>query len=235
MVFFRMFQTNASFSEILIAILALLLSATIAIVLHEVSHGYIALTQGDYTAKSRGRLTLNPVAHFDLIGVLMLMLVGFGWAKPVPIDSRNFRKYKQGMILVSISGVVTNIILGGLGLLLLHFLSPYILFNYFASTATPLSIITRMFIFYFLFFSISINFMLAFFNILPIYPLDGFRLLEVFLKPNNRYSAFMYRYGFYCLIGLLLLGNVFRRLGLYYLDIFGMVAGLINKLILWVI
>lgn len=233
MLFFRMFQSTASISEILISILALILAATMAIVFHEISHGYVAMKQGDYTAKSRGRLTLNPVAHFDLFGLLMILLVGFGWAKPVPVDPRNFRNYKRGMILVSISGVVTNVILGGIGLLLLYFLAPYISFYY--ATSAAIVIILKMFAFYFLVYMVSINFMLAFFNMLPIHPLDGFRLLDIFLKPGNKYSEFMYRYGFYTLIGLLLLGNIFRRVGLPFLDVFGLIAGLISRLIALVI
>lgn len=233
MLFFRAFQSQASISEILISILALLLAATMAIVFHEISHGYVALKQGDYTAKSRGRLTLNPVAHFDLLGVLMLLMVGFGWAKPVPIDPRNFKNYKKGMVLVSISGVVTNIIIGGIGLLLLHFLAPYVGFYY--SNTPALIIILKMFAYYFLIYMISINFMLAFFNILPIYPLDGFKLLDLFLKPGNKFSAFMYRYGMYCLLGLLLLSNFLRPFGLGFLDIFGLIANLITKLIFLVI
>src|SRR5690554_5060224 len=114
MFFLRLLRSGAPISEILISALAIILAATTAIVFHEVSHGYIAMKNGDYTAKSRGRLTLNPVAHFDLVGLLMILLVGFGWAKPVPIDPRNFNNYKKGMIMVSLSGVTTNILIGGL-------------------------------------------------------------------------------------------------------------------------
>lgn len=229
MFFYSLFTSGASISEILISVLALVMAAMTAIVLHEVSHGYMAMKCGDYTAKSRGRLTLNPVAHFDLVGLLMLLLVGFGWAKPVPIDPRNFKQYKKGMILVSLSGVVTNIAVGGIGLLLLYFLAPII--GYSQVNSPAIIIILKLLALYFLIFLVTINFMLAFFNLLPIHPLDGFKFLDLFLKPNNKYSQFMYRYGFYCLLGFILFGNIFRRLGLWYFDIFGMISTLISKLI----
>lgn len=229
MLFFRLFQSGASVSEILISVLALFLAATIAIVMHEYAHGYVAMKQGDYTAKSAGRLTLNPVAHFDLFGVLMLLLVGFGWARPVPINPNNFRNYKKGMISVSIAGVLTNIILAGIGLLLLYFLSPFI--GHYYVTTPAIIIMLKMLAYYFLLYLVSINLMLAFFNILPIYPLDGFKLLDVFLKPGNKYSAFMYRYGIYMLLFLLVAGRLFRSLNLWFLDIFGMMANLITRFI----
>jgi len=197
--------------------------------MHEYAHGYVAMKQGDYTAKSAGRLTLNPVAHFDLFGVLMLLLVGFGWARPVPINPNNFRNYKKGMISVSIAGVLTNIILAGIGLLLLYFLSPFI--GHYYVTTPAIIIMLKMLAYYFLLYLVSINLMLAFFNILPIYPLDGFKLLDVFLKPGNKYSAFMYRYGIYMLLFLLVAGRLFRSLNLWFLDIFGMMANLITRLI----
>lgn len=229
MFFLRIFNSGASVSEILVSVVAIILAATTAIVFHEVSHGYIAMKNGDYTAKSRGRLTLNPVPHFDLIGLLMILLVGFGWAKPVPVDPINFNNYKKGMIMVSLSGVVTNILIAGLGLAFLYFLNPVIGF-YFEDTIA-IVVMLKMFAYYYLVFLISINLMLAFFNMLPIYPLDGFRFLNLFLKPGNKYSAFMQRYGFFCLIGILLLGNLFRRLGIWYFDFFGIIANLINRLI----
>ena len=232
MFFYRLLKSGAGISEILICALAVILAAMIAIVFHEVSHGYIAMKCGDYTAKSRGRLTLNPVAHFDLLGLFMLLFVGFGWAKPVPIDPRNFKDTKKGMILVSISGVITNIIFGCIGLLLLYILYPIIGFYYVGSAS--IIIIMKMLAYYFLIAFISINFMLAFFNILPIYPLDGFRLLNVFLKRGNKYSVFTYRYGFFVIIGLVFLGNIFDRIGLSQLDIFGVFQRLISKLILLV-
>lgn len=233
MFFLRLLRSGAPISEILISALAIILAATTAIVFHEVSHGYIAMKNGDYTAKSRGRLTLNPVAHFDLVGLLMILLVGFGWAKPVPIDPRNFNNYKKGMIMVSLSGVTTNILIGGLGLLLLYFLNPFI--GYYYTTTPAIIIMLKMFAYYYIIYLISINFMFAFFNLLPIYPLDGYRFLDLFLKPGNAYSAFMERYGFFVIFGLVLMGNIFRRLGIWYFDIFGMVSNLITKLIYLVV
>lgn len=232
MIFTRFFDGGANISEILIFILAMLLAAVTAIVFHEVSHGYVAMKCGDYTAKSRGRLTLNPVVHFDLIGLLMLLFVGFGWAKPVPVDPRNFKNFRKGMLLVSLSGVVTNIILGGLGLLILYFVSPYI--SSYNVNSPAIVIILKMLAYYYLVYLVGINFMLAFFNMLPIHPLDGFKFLTLFTKSDNKYVQFMYRYGFYCILALVLFGSIFRRLGLWYFDIFGMVSSLIAKLIMLV-
>jgi Zn-dependent protease len=228
MFLFSILNSGAQMSEIIICILALLLAAMIAIVMHEVAHGYMALKCGDPTAKLSGRLTLNPVVHFDIIGVIMLILVGFGWAKPVPIDPRNFKSYRKCTFLVSIAGIVTNLVLCGLGMLLIFLLNPLFLYSASASAFTH---ILKLLLYYFLVFFTKINFMLAFFNTLPIFPLDGFRILNTFLKPGNGFSRFMYKNGSFVLIGLILLSRVLGYLNLRYLDIFYWGNYLINLLL----
>lgn len=228
MFLFSILNSGANWGEIIICILAMVLAATIAIVMHEVSHGFVALKCGDYTAKSNGRLTLNPVAHFDLIGIIMMLLVGFGWAKPVPIDPRNFKNYKKGMFLVSIAGVTTNLILCSVGLFLLYILNPLFIYS---SAASSTIIVLKMLLYYFLLFFTKLNFMLAFFNLLPIHPLDGFKLLNVFIKPGNGYTRFMYKNGGYVLIGLIILSRILNNVGLNYLDIFYWGNYLVNLLI----
>lgn len=223
---YSLVRSGATLPEILICVLALALAAGISIIVHEVMHGYVALKCGDPTAKLANRLTLNPAVHFDPIGLLMIVLVGFGWAKPVPVNPNNFRNYKRDMILVSGAGVFANIVMCALGLLLL-----YLLYPFFIVSSTTLAYVLQMLGYYFLMFFIQINFMLAFFNLLPIYPLDGFRLVEVWLKPGNGYSRFMRRYGSFCILALVVLGNIFRAVGLSYLDIFSWVNWLITKLI----
>ena len=87
-----------------------LVAVVIGLTLHEVAHGLVAKWNGDYTAKYAGRLTLNPVKHFDLVGFLMMMMVGFGYAKPVPVNPSNYRHYRKGLITVAIAGIVMNVI-----------------------------------------------------------------------------------------------------------------------------
>lgn len=208
---------------VFISILAYLPALLIAIVMHEFAHGIVAYWNGDDTAKLAGRLNVNPVKHFDPIGFLMLAVVGFGWAKPVPIDPRRFKDYKKGMITVSLAGVVCNfliafvatglfaaylaatksVVLGG-GMVM--YSAGYYAFYYFA---------------YLLQYIVLINLTLMAFNLIPVYPLDGFRLVETLAKPDNRYVAFNYRYGSFLLLGLLVLFTVLGYIS-PYLDVLSM-------------
>ena len=97
--------------ETLLIVLAEILAVVFALVLHELAHGLIALLNGDNTAKLYGRLSVNPLRHFDIVGLAMMLLVGFGWAKPVPINPNNFKNRKVGAITVSVAGIVTNLLL----------------------------------------------------------------------------------------------------------------------------
>ena len=117
MYIFRLLQNNlisgqTGFSrEGLLNVVAFTVALLSALILHEIAHGLVALWNGDRTAKMYGRLSLNPVRHFDWIGLIMMILVGFGWAKPVPINPNNFKHRKLGCITVSVAGVVTNLLL----------------------------------------------------------------------------------------------------------------------------
>ena len=148
----------------------MLVPGLLAITCHEVSHGYVAWRYGDPTARMLGRLTLNPLKHIDIFGTLMLVLVGIGWAKPVPVVIENLRNPKKDMVWVSIAGPVTNILLAlaSAGLLRLIMLAPpgNAGLNFMLQ---PLSYMAA--------FSVYINLLLAFFNMIPIPPLDGGRVL----------------------------------------------------------
>jgi len=175
-----------------------------AVILHEVSHGYVAYLLGDPTAHDRGRLTLNPIAHVDLWGTIlmpavMLLLSGgrfaFGYAKPVPIDPRRMTRttYQMGMLLTGAAGPVTNILLATV-----------------SGIAFRLSTLFQapdvvLFIFYF--FAL-INLVLAMFNLIPIPPLDGSRVVQYFLKGNalRAYSQ-LERYGFVIVLALAFWGT----------------------------
>ena len=228
MFFYNLIVSEGSISDKLLVALAFVLSATFAIVIHEVSHGYVALLNGDFTAKSRGRLTLNPAAHFDLIGVIMVLIIGFGWAKPVPINSANFTKYKRGMLTVSFAGVGANVVIASVSLLLYFLCMPLF---YFVEINSKFAEVLVTLLFYVLYCSIRVNLMLALFNLIPIYPLDGYNIVNTFLKPYNKYQEFMVRYGSYCLIGIILLAYVGRLTGLTWLDIFGSFNNVITKLV----
>ena len=217
-----------SFDIILVLLVAILVSATLSIVVHEISHGYAALLCGDNTAKLNNRLTLNPLAHFDLVGIILLCVIGFGWAKPVPINVSNFKNRKGGILFVSVAGVLSNLIMCGLALLFLYLFYPYLVAL--CMLNTPLRLLGYLFL-YFLQYMVILNITLAFFNFLPIAPLDGFKFLDALLPFGNKYSIFMRRYGWLVLLVVILISNALNHLGLEQYNIFHLVQNLARALI----
>ncbi|RPJ26676.1 MAG: site-2 protease family protein [Planctomycetaceae bacterium] len=176
-----------------------------SIVLHELAHGWMAARMGDPTAQQLGRLSLNPLKHLDPVGTLLLFVFGFGWAKPVPVDVRNFREPRKGFVLVSAAGIVVNVILAFLALLALRL-----------SSASPADALTA-----FLYILAQVNLTLAAFNLIPIPPLDGSKILMGLVSGRIlQWLLQLERYGFIILIGLLyfdVLDPVIRvfRLGIW--------------------
>jgi Zn-dependent protease len=173
----------------LFAVLAILL--LYSVICHEVAHGAVALLFGDDTALRYGRLTLNPASHLDPVGTLMLFFVGFGWARPVPVDYSSLKNSRFGLMCVSLAGCATNILIATIALFLLQF--PAISRN--SAYATILSIL------------VQINIILGAFNLIPIPPLDGSKILMGFLPYEAQQGlARIEPYGFFILIFLLFTG-----------------------------
>ncbi len=168
----------------LIPLLYALPCVLIAIPVHEVAHGYVANRCGDPTAKNLGRLTLNPLKHFDLLGTLCMLLVGFGWARPVPINTRHFKKPRRDMFFVALAGPLSNILLSFVALLLYRILAAVFLANIASVDSAAFS--TTLFSTFMQFLNVFIvmNLSFAVFNLLPVPPLDGSRLLMIFLPPK---------------------------------------------------
>ena len=194
------FTLNLNGWALVAAILGYLLAITIAIVFHELAHGVVAYSCGDKTAKAFGRVTLNPFAHFDIMGLLCFLFIGFGWAKPVPVNELNFKNFKRGQRLVSIAGILTNIVLA--------FIFSGLYYFFYFSLITHVNAFMN-FLGYFILFSFLTNISLAVFNLLPIYPLDGFNFIKSFMRPDNKFVLFMQRYGSLILM-LLFISSAFH-------------------------
>ena len=165
-----------------------------ALTFHEYAHARVAYYLGDYTAYYQDRMNLNPISHLDPIGTLALYFLGFGWAKPVPVNMRNLSKPRTDMMLIAIAGPASNIFLAIIGSIFLRF-----------STIIPLSI-PELFTSAMIFF-VFINIVLALFNLIPIAPLDGSRLLPLFIRDPRTLYQIEY-YGPRVLMGLVLLSLV---------------------------
>ena len=169
------------------------LAALVCITLHELSHGYVAYRLGDQTARASGRLTLNPIRHIDPFGLLMLVVAGVGWAKPVPVDPRNFRNPKRGMAITALAGPVANFIIALVAL----FAGNPVFRAYYASSA-PSPVLYYILIFLIRCAMLSVG--LGIFNLIPIPPLDGSKVVFALL-PDRVYFTIL-RYERYIMIAL---------------------------------
>ena len=181
---FNLLRGSLDFQTALTEILAILFIIFLILPFHEWAHAFTAMKLGDTTVKYRGRLTLNPLAHIDPFGALALLLFGFGWAKPVPVDPRNFKHPKLGMGIVALMGPVANIVAAIVGGLIFHAVAAFAP-DFFVSDFGK-------YVYLFLQFYIQINVSLAVFNLLPIPPLDGSKILFVFLP--DKAVAWFYQY-----------------------------------------
>jgi Zn-dependent protease len=191
----------------------------IAFMIHELSHAVVALAFGDDTAKKAGRITLNPLKHLDPLGALMVLVARFGWAKPVPIDPGKFRRRKLGIVCVSLAGPLSNVVLAvaatlGLAALALGSVEPGWPYN-------------------FLFEFMLVNLSLAVFNLIPIPPLDGSKVLFAVL-PDRIYYGYVLRYERFGMIALLALsftGVLSRIIGPPIYGAFGVLSGMLQAIV----
>lgn len=183
--------SGGSIAKILISLLLSMPVIMLALSLHETAHGYVAYKCGDRTAYNLGRLTLNPIKHIDPMGFLCMLVLGFGWAKPVPINTRNFNNPKRGMALSALAGPAANAIMGFISAILFGFtqaLEMYLLYRgispfadaclYYASLLFQLSALY--------------NFLFMAFNLIPLPPFDGSRIALAFLPPKTYFGLMKY-------------------------------------------
>jgi Zn-dependent protease len=184
-----------------------------SVIAHEVAHGWVAYLFGDDTAKRHGRLSLNPMLHIDPVGTLMLFFVGFGWAKPVPVNYYNLRNFRAGLIFVSMAGCLMNILIAAVAILLLQF--EVIGGNH--EIASVLLVLAR------------INVILGAFNLIPIPPLDGSKILMGFLPASAQESlARLEPYGFFILVFLLFTGILNPVIAIMQNVIYGVISILLS-------
>lgn len=186
--------------------------------MHEFSHAFAAYIQGDSTSKYLGRLTLNPLAHIDWIGLFMLIFVGFGWGKPVPFNPYNLRNNRWGQAIVALFGPLANIVTGLIFVGVLRVIATFDLFP-------PTNLLVQ-----FLLLLILINFILAVFNLIPIPPLDGSKILFSFLSSKyNDLIVFLETRGPFILIILILFDD------LTGISIFSTLFSRVYDLIFWLV
>ncbi len=213
------------------SLLAAFIAVTVIITFHEFAHAYAAYKCGDPTAKFAGRLTLNPVKHFDLLGVVMFALAGFGWAKPVPINPNNFDNYKKGCFWTAAAGVLMNYAMAFLFYPLLRLVILY-LYPVFVGTYMANFLVSLFLSLY----TYSLGFCV--FNLVPLYPLDGFRIIDAVNTRRGKIYYFLRDKGQFVLLGLILLHILSGRIPyLGYVDILGyfmyFAEEILGKPIMW--
>ena len=184
---------NGEPAQAMIALASLAMILLVSMPVHEFAHAWTAHKLGDDTARLAGRMTVNPSAHLSLLGSLMIIIAGFGFAKPVPVNINNLKNGKSSFALVSVAGPISNLIMGFAGLIFLEF------FNAVLSPSSTAAFVVYLFFLYFA----RINISLAVFNLIPLPPLDGSRLLGLVIP--DKYYYLILKYERYIMIAVLLL------------------------------
>lgn len=182
---------------LLITLLLTLPAVILCLSIHETCHGLAAYALGDRTAANQGRLTLDPMAHIDPMGFLCMLLLGFGWAKPVPVNTSNFRNRRAGMAIVAAAGPVSNFLIGFFGYLLYFFIS------YATASMSGVAGLFVWVVAQFFRYLATLSVGLGTFNLLPVYPLDGYRVLDAFLP--FEWSMKLRQYQTYLLLAMIAL------------------------------
>lgn len=194
---------NESPQMALIYLISTFLACCIAISFHEWAHAFVAYKLGDPTAKNMGRMSLDPMKHMDPIGMILFVLLGIGWAKPVIVNSLNLKNFRRDDVLISLAGPLANLILSFI------FYGLYILVANMLRTTGALSNILPYAIVQLFYIVFQLNIVLAVFNVLPVPPLDGFHVVSsLFIRKNYPVVAFLQKYGFIILIILIFSGAI---------------------------
>lgn len=214
--------TKIGFISLISSIIAIILVMTV----HEFSHAFVAVKCGDDTPRMKDRLTLNPIAHFDSMGFCLLILTGFGWAKPIPVNPHNFKNKKRGTIFVSLAGVASNLIGAFICFPLYLICGKYL----------PDVLIFDEIIITTLYYCYSYNLCLFIFNLLPFYPLDGFIFLSTIIDKSSKILDFLYEKGYKILLALLVISFLAKNMVsinpiFRYLDVLGIFMDLIYRII----
>ena len=220
LLYYILFNTNLTASEAVIHFLITIFVYMISLSIHEFAHAFVAFKCGDPTAKLASRMTLNPFKHLDMMGFLLFMFLGVGWAKPVPVNPLNFKKYKKGTRAVSIAGVTANFLLGLLSAVVVAIL---------LATVGNAGGVAMGYVYSILIYFMLVNSFLVMFNILPIPPMDGYNFVSSFCKGENKFIKFMTRNGFKILIGVLLVGTLTDLF--FGFDIFTIYLSLLNDFV----
>lgn len=204
--------------ERLISYISKFLALIVVLPIHEFAHAFAAVKCGDPTPKLYNRFTINPFAHFDPLGLVCFLFAGFGWAKPVPVNPYNFKHYKSGCFWVSIAGVLANLLLAFFAYPLYILTAVYVpAFGYFTEV-----LYTSLFYI----FGFSISFFV--FNLLPIYPLDGFKIIDSFTTRRGKAYYFLRNQGRYILYCLFALSLIADFTGLWWIDVLGLVINTVS-------
>jgi Zn-dependent protease len=175
--------------------LAFVIAVIVGIAFHEFSHAAVASLQGDQTARSQGRLTLNPISHLDPLGSIAIIVAGIGWGRPVPVNPSSMRNRRFGAVLVGLAGPAANFLVALVAAVAFRFVYPAVGTSF--DVGFSVNLLNML---------VTINVVLGVFNLLPIPPLDGSTLLSLVLPPSRQnIVAFLNQYGIFLLLGLLIL------------------------------